>query len=55
VEAVQLPPRDFYEVMSAHPVLWDSLRTEAARRELASHAILAGEARVSRDGLIYLL
>jgi CRP-like cAMP-binding protein len=55
VEAVQLPPRDFYEVMSTHPVLWDSVRTEAARRELESHAILAGEARLSEDGLIYLL
>jgi CRP-like cAMP-binding protein len=46
-EAVQLPPRDFYEMASAHPVLWEQLRSEAERRELANHAILAGEARKS--------
>jgi hypothetical protein len=53
-EAVQLGPRDFYEVASSHPVLWDALRTEAARRELLNHAILAGEARKNGEG-IYLL
>lgn len=46
-EAVQLPPRDFYEMASQHPVLWEQLRTEAERREMANHAILAGEARKS--------
>jgi CRP-like cAMP-binding protein len=46
-EAVQLPPRDFYELASQHPVLWEQLRSEAERRELANHAILAGEARKS--------
>jgi CRP-like cAMP-binding protein len=46
-EAVQLPPRDFYEMASQHPVLWEQLRSEAERRELANHAILAGEARKS--------
>jgi len=46
-EAVQLPPRDFYEMASQHPVLWEELRSEAERRELANHAILAGEARKS--------
>jgi CRP-like cAMP-binding protein len=46
-EAVQLPPRDFYEMASQHPVLWDQLRSEAERREMANHAILAGEARKS--------
>jgi potassium voltage-gated channel Eag-related subfamily H protein 7 len=46
-EAVQLPPRDFYEMASQHPVLWDQLRTEAERREMANHAILTGEARKS--------
>ena len=55
VEAVQLGPRDFYEVMSAHPVLWDALRNEAARRELANHAIIAGETRQGGDGSIYLV
>ncbi len=46
-EAVQLPPRDFYEMASQHPVLWEQLRTEAERRDMANHAILAGEARKS--------
>jgi CRP-like cAMP-binding protein len=46
-EAVQLPPRDFYEIASQHPVLWEQLRTEAERREMANHAILSGEARKS--------
>jgi CRP-like cAMP-binding protein len=46
-EAVQLPPRDFYEMASQHPVLWEQLRTEAERREMANHAILSGEARKS--------
>jgi len=46
-EAVQLPPRDFYEIASQHPVLWEQLRTEAEKREMANHAILAGEARKS--------
>jgi len=46
-EAVQLPPRDFYEMASQHPVLWEQLRTEAEKREMANHAILAGEARKS--------
>ncbi|MCU1280224.1 MAG: cyclic nucleotide-binding protein [bacterium] len=46
-EAVQLPPRDFYEVASQHPVLWEQLRSEAERREMANHAILSGEARKS--------
>jgi CRP-like cAMP-binding protein len=54
-EVVQLPPRDFYEVVSEHPVLWDQLRAEAEQRELANHAILAGEARKSDDGTIYLV
>ncbi len=46
-EAVQLPPRDFYELASQHPVLWEQLRSEAERRDLANHAILAGETRKS--------
>ncbi len=55
IEAVQLGPRDFYEVVARLPVLWDTLRTEAARRELWNHAILAGEARKNGDGQIYLV
>jgi CRP-like cAMP-binding protein len=54
-EVVQLPPRDFYEVVSQHPILWEQLRSEAERRELANHAILTGEARKSGDGNIYLV
>jgi CRP-like cAMP-binding protein len=54
-EVVQLPPRDFYEVVSQHPVLWEQLRSEAERRELANHAIVAGEARKSDDDNIYLV
>lgn len=54
-EVVQLPPRDFYEVVSQHPVLWEQLRSEAERREMANHAIVSGEARKSDDGTIYLV
>ena len=54
-EVVQLAPRDFYEIVSQHPILWDELRTEAERRSLANHAILTGEARKNADGSIYLV
>ncbi len=54
-EVVQLPPRDFYEIVSQHPVLWEQLRSEAERREMANHALLTGEARDSGDGSVYLL
>ena len=54
-ETVQLPPRDFYEIVARHPVLWDQLRVEAQRRELTNVAILAGEARGDRDGRVYLV
>jgi CRP-like cAMP-binding protein len=54
-EVVQLPPRDFYEVVSQHPVLWEQLRSEAERREMANHTLLTGEARKSKDGSVYLL
>jgi CRP-like cAMP-binding protein len=54
-EVVQLPPRDFYEIVSQHPVLWEQLRSEAERREMANHALLTGEARKSGDGSVYLL
>jgi CRP-like cAMP-binding protein len=54
-EVVQLPPRDFYEVVSQHPVLWEQLRSEAERREMANAALLTGEARKSEDGSVYLL
>jgi CRP-like cAMP-binding protein len=54
-EVVQLPPRDFYEIVSQHPVLWEQLRSEAERRELANHTLVTGEARDSGDGSVYLL
>ena len=52
---VQLPPRDFYEIVSRHPILWDQLRVEAQRRELTNVAILAGEARGDESGDVYLI
>jgi CRP-like cAMP-binding protein len=54
-ETVQLPPRDFYEIVSRHPVLWDQLRVEAQRRELTNVAILSGEARADQSGHVYLV
>ena len=54
-EVVQLPARDFYDVLAAHPVLWEDLRAEAARREMMNFAILSGEARQSSDGKVYLV
>ena len=45
-ELAELPPRDFYQVVAAHPTLWEEIRREAARRELATHQILAGESNV---------
>jgi CRP-like cAMP-binding protein len=54
-ETVQLPPRDFYEVVSRHPLLWDKLRSEAQRRELTNVALLAGEARNDDAAGVYLV
>ena len=54
-EVVQLPPRDFYEIVSQHPVLWEQLRSEAERREMANHALLTGDVRESKNGSAYLL
>jgi CRP-like cAMP-binding protein len=44
VECAQLPPKDFYQMVSTYPVLWEELRREAQRRELANQFILAGDA-----------
>src|SRR5262249_25148434 len=41
-EVVLLPARDFYHVMAAHPVVWQVIRREAARREASNAAILTG-------------
>jgi CRP-like cAMP-binding protein len=38
-----LPRNDFYAAVSMYPLLWDELRREARRRELASQDILAGD------------
>jgi CRP-like cAMP-binding protein len=46
VELAQLSPKDFYEVCSAHPIIWDELRKEAHRRELVNQDILAGDTRM---------
>jgi CRP-like cAMP-binding protein len=54
-EAVQLPPRDFYEVVSQHPVLWEQLRSEAQRRELANSALMTGEAHKNDEENVYLV
>jgi CRP-like cAMP-binding protein len=54
-ETVQLPPRDFYEIVSRHPILWEQLREEAQRRELTNVAILAGEARSDAPHGVYLV
>ncbi len=54
-QLVQLPPREFYEVVSAHPHLWEELRNEAERREMANHQLLTGEARRSSDGSVYIV
>ncbi len=54
-EVVQLPPRDFYEIVSQHPVLWDHLRAEAERRAMLNHQIVSGEARASEQSHIYLV
>lgn len=54
-EIVQLPPRDFYEIVSQHPVLWEHLRAEAERRAMMNHQIVSGEARASESPHIYLV
>jgi CRP-like cAMP-binding protein len=41
-EVVLLPARDFYHVMASHPVVWQEIRREAARREASNAAILTG-------------
>ncbi len=46
VELAQLPPREFYAIVSEHPVLWEELRREAQRRELMTQNILAGDTNV---------
>ena len=46
VELAQLEPRDFYDIVSAYPVIWDELRREASRRELVNQNILAGDTRL---------
>lgn len=42
-ELAVLPPRAFYDLVIMHPVLWDSMRREAKRRQLDQHRIVTGE------------
>jgi|GEM_PF-1935240 len=42
-ELAVLPPKDFYDIVASNPVLWDAMRREARRRELAIAEIVAGE------------
>jgi len=46
LELAQLSPRDFYDIVSAYPVIWEELRREANRRELLNQNILAGDTRM---------
>lgn len=46
VELAQLSPKDFYEVVSAFPVLWDELRREVHRREIITQNLMAGDTHV---------
>lgn len=45
-ELAVMPPRDFYEIVSAHPLLWDEVRREANRRQLEMNQIVTGETNV---------
>ncbi|HVK78276.1 MAG TPA: cyclic nucleotide-binding domain-containing protein [Kofleriaceae bacterium] len=45
-ELAVLPPRDFYEIVSANPELWAAMRAEADARRLANAQILAGHTGV---------
>ncbi len=42
-ELAMLPPREFYDVVSRHPVLWDEVRREAHRRRLATSELVTGQ------------
>lgn len=42
-EVVQLETSDFYRILSNYPQIWEEVNREARRRELANHAILAGQ------------
>jgi cAMP-dependent protein kinase regulator len=53
-EIVELPPAAFYELVGRHPELWDEVKREADRRELAADALLSGEARHSKPE-VYLV
>jgi CRP-like cAMP-binding protein len=54
VEIVELPSRDFYDVLSRHPDLWSALKQEAERREHETAALVSGEARQAEPE-IYLV
>ena len=42
-ELVMLGAKDFYALMSEHPVLWTEVHEQAHRRELEIHSLVAGQ------------
>jgi CRP-like cAMP-binding protein len=46
-ELAHLPAGDFYEIMAAHPAVWEQIRAEAARREAATASVLHGRAALT--------
>lgn len=45
-ELAVMSPKDFYEVVADNPLLWDSVRREANRRQLETNQIVTGESHV---------
>lgn len=43
-EVAELAAKDFYQILSSHPALWDEIRQEARRREEQNERILVGRA-----------
>jgi len=42
-ELAVMRPRDFYAVIAENPHLWDEVRREANRRQLANNQLVTGE------------
>jgi CRP-like cAMP-binding protein len=42
-ELAVMSPKDFYQVVSENPLLWDEVRREANRRQLENNQIVTGE------------
>jgi CRP-like cAMP-binding protein len=47
VELAFLPPKAFYDIVSAHPKLWAAMRAEVRHRELENARIVAGDSSAS--------